>query len=193
MTTGRSRKERLRAEGKVRRDTVQDRSLKSHTIQQKVLARPEVTSAKTILLYLSIRSEVTTDLLRDTWLADEGMQLVVPICRGPILTLFALNSMEELSRGSFGIPEPAPSLASLPERQVNPEALDVMIMPGLVFDPQGNRIGYGKGHFDRLLEQARPDVFKIGLAFEDQIVPHLEPESHDIPLDLILTEKSSYE
>jgi 5-formyltetrahydrofolate cyclo-ligase len=69
------------------------------------------------------------------------------------------------------------------------DRLDLVVVPGVAFDPQGNRLGWGAGYYDRLLAQVRADAPIVALAFECQIVPAIPPESHDVPVDVIVTEQ----
>jgi 5-formyltetrahydrofolate cyclo-ligase len=87
--------------------------------------------------------------------------------------------------GVFGILEPRKESA----RIFNPEEIDLVIVPGVAFDEHRNRIGFGAGFYDRFLESVRPSCAKIGIAFEFQIYDEVPVEEHDIPLDLVITEK----
>lgn len=109
-----------------------------------------------------------------------------------------LNSFEELTAGPYGIREPdmhvqlaAGHLNALPDA-LSVQELDVVIVPGVAFDRKGGRLGYGGGYYDRFLPQLRPNALKIGIAYQLQMVEQLPMETHDIPLDLIVTEKSVY-
>lgn len=105
------------------------------------------------------------------------------------ITLYEVSSPEELTPGAFGILEPEP--ARCPSIRV--EEVDCFLVPGLGFDPRsGFRIGRGKGFYDRLLSQARPDCRLLGITFSCQLgaVPR---EPHDIPMDLLVTEKAIVE
>jgi len=71
---------------------------------------------------------------------------------------------------------------------VEAKELDVVIVPGLAFDSKNNRLGRGKGFYDRFLEKCGPNVRKIGLAFSFQVFPTIPTEGHDVPMDLVLTD-----
>ena len=66
--------------------------------------------------------------------------------------------------------------------------MDLIVVPGLAFDTRGHRIGYGKGHYDKLLKSTKG--YKVGLAFAEQVIETVPDEAHDVPLDLIITDKS---
>lgn len=89
------------------------------------------------------------------------------------------NTQSDLKRGPFGIPEP------VKKHPAKPEAMDLMIIPGLGFDKKGGRLGRGEGYFDRFLVKNRKAV-KIGLAFREQMVRKIPMAAHDIPVDKVL-------
>ncbi len=89
---------------------------------------------------------------------------------------------ENLSPGSFGILEPNITSPEIPLSEI-----DVFLCPGLAFSPSGHRLGRGRGYYDRLLAQIRPDALKIGICFPEQIVPDTFPEPHDIPMDMVIS------
>ena len=84
--------------------------------------------------------------------------------------------------GKFGIPEPMELM------KVSYKSIDAVIVPGVAFDKNGYRIGFGFGHYDKFLKKT-PHAVKIGLAFEFQIVDSVPKEEHDVPVDFIITEK----
>jgi 5-formyltetrahydrofolate cyclo-ligase len=111
--------------------------------------------------------------------------IVVPISnkKDNTLTLSHLKSWEELSLGSYGILEPRTEKI----RKTNVEDIDLIIVPGVAFDEKGNRLGHGKGFYDRLLKKTKATV--IGLAFEFQILENIPTDKNDVPVDMIITEK----
>ena len=68
--------------------------------------------------------------------------------------------------------------------------MDLIIVPGVAFDRENNRLGYGKGYYDRFLTSK--DILKIGLAFSEQIVDFLECDNYDIPMDIIISDKKTF-
>jgi 5-formyltetrahydrofolate cyclo-ligase len=107
---------------------------------------------------------------------------------GDEVQLFRLEAISELVPGTFGILEPTAELRELPPRQVLPSQIDLALVPGVVFDRQGNRLGYGRGFYDRLLRQLPREVLRVGLAFECQVVEELPVEPHDERMDWLVTE-----
>jgi 5-formyltetrahydrofolate cyclo-ligase len=89
-----------------------------------------------------------------------------------------------LKAGTWGILEPEPD----PGRAVRPETVACVLVPGVAFDADGNRIGNGKGFYDRFLKTLKPGAAKIGLAYSLQMVPRVPVDAHDVKLDLVLTD-----
>ena len=100
--------------------------------------------------------------------------------------------MEELAIGMYKILEPRPELRLLPEKQVDPKTLDLVMVPGVAFDRRGARMGHGKGYYDKLLENARPETPLVALAFECQLFPEIPIATHDVFMNKIITEKAIY-
>lgn len=112
----------------------------------------------------------------------DGKKVVLPKVKGKGLALFAIRDFDrDVEPGAWEIPEPLHGTpATIGE-------IDIVIMPGAVFDEQGNRLGYGGGFYDRLLAGYRGMI--VALAFEAQIVPHAPVSAHDVPAKKIVTEK----
>lgn len=109
---------------------------------------------------------------------------VYPKVSGHHLTFHAVeNPASELAPGAFRILEPVPGLAEIAITEI-----DAFLCPGLAFDPRGGRLGRGRGFYDRMLAQARPDALRIGVCFPHQLVPDTFPEAHDIHMDAVVSE-----
>ncbi len=161
-----------------------EREEKSNAIAMRVLASVEWINARTIMLYASTPREVHTTQLIESALR-EGKRVCLPAqesASAPI-NAYAIRSMDELERGSLGFVQP-PALHS---RLVSKKNIDVVIVPGVAFDEKGNRLGRGMHFYDDFL--AGMHAVKIGLAFELQIVENVPTEAHDVPVDLVVTEK----
>jgi 5-formyltetrahydrofolate cyclo-ligase len=146
---------------------------------------PEVQSAGTIMTYVTFRSEVDTlGLIR--WALAEGKTVAVPRVRGPRdMEAFCLRDPgRDLACGTWEIPEPCDGLEAC-----DPQAIDLIVVPGTVFAADGGRIGYGGGFYDTYLHTLRLDVSRVALAFELQVVEELPRETHDLPVDTIVTER----
>jgi 5-formyltetrahydrofolate cyclo-ligase len=155
------------------------------------MALPEYAAARTVMFYVDVRSEVRTrhslpDALRG------GKRVVVPYCVNNELELFWLEDMDELNIGAYRILEPRPDLRGLPEKQVAPAELDLVMVPGVAFDRRGGRMGHGFGYYDKLLQHARDDAPLVALAFECQLFAEIPTQAHDIFMDRIITELAVY-
>ncbi|MDP1562555.1 MAG: 5-formyltetrahydrofolate cyclo-ligase [Pirellulaceae bacterium] len=120
---------------------------------------------------------------------SNSAKLVVPYCLPQHLNLFHLRDWSQLTETKWGLQEPAPHLRQA-ENLVEPNQIDLFLVPGVAFDRRGNRLGYGKGYYDKLLVQRRPDCLAVALAFQIQIadeIPH-DP-AFDVPMDYIVTEQ----
>ena len=174
--------------------------------------RPHLKSAaaeaRHILIYLSLPDELATyPLLSALYLAGENLRdIVVPWCDGPDLRLFPLlradspapwESLERfgelLARDHFGIPEPKAEFRNEEAYRFDPKRLDLVIVPGRAFSPRGDRLGRGKGYYDRFFQRLRPDCRLAGLAYAAQIVESIPTEQHDRPMDLVVTEEGILE
>jgi 5-formyltetrahydrofolate cyclo-ligase len=109
------------------------------------------------------------------------------------LGLWHLTGMDELVVGKWKILEPPRERWGEPGKEVEPEDLDLVMVPGVGFDRKGARMGNGQGYYDRLLERVRPDAPLIALAYECQMFPELVVGLHDIYMDKVITERAVYE
>jgi len=192
MTDLQDRKKQLREQAHANRNAQVDKDELSQRICATFAALPEYIAAKTVLFYVDARSEVRTRHYLATALTH-GKIIVVPWCNEQgELELFHLENMDELSLGMYRILEPRPHLRSLRAKQVTPEQLDLVMVPGVAFDRTGARMGHGKGYYDKLLQHARPDAPLVALAFECQLFPEIPTAAHDIFMDKIITEKAVY-
>jgi len=161
---------------------------KSAAITRTLLALEQIRNRRSIFVYVSFRSEVATFELIDALIAM-GKTVSVPITRIQEKRLDAVhivNRATDLVPGYCNIPEPKEELCLT--RQIAPQEIETILLPGSVFDERGGRFGYGGGYYDRLLEQV-PSAARIGLAFEMQIVERAPLKEHDQLLDLVVTEQ----
>src|SRR5262249_2050360 len=185
------RKAEIRQQAHANRNQQPNKDELSLQICRTFMALPEYAAARTVLFYVDVRSEVRTRHVLPEALAS-GKRIVVPYCVEQHLELFPLAKMEELALGKYRILEPRVELRTLPEKQVSPKDLDLIMVPGVAFDRRGARMGHGFGYYDRLLDHARPDTPLVALAFECQLFPEIPTQSHDIFMDKIVTEKTVY-
>jgi len=136
------------------------------------------------MVYCDFRGEVGTGPLLNAC-RRQGKDLVLPVTvrRPRQLIPRRVDRAEGLVRGEYGIWEPSPDCPA-----VDPATVDLVVVPGVAFDPLGNRLGYGAGYYDRFLRRVRPDCPACGLAFEFQVVSWIPASPTDVPLDFVVTE-----
>ncbi len=181
-------KERLRRIYIEKRDGLSREEIlyKSRSIEERLFENVGYKEASSILFYVSFRSEVNTlPLLKRS--IEEGKRVLVPVTdkKRKILHIAHLESISALKESTYGIKEP--SLTS--SRSISYQEVELVIVPGVIFDERGFRVGYGGGYYDRLLVQLGEDVLRMGLAFEIQLLERLSPEVHDQPVHTIITEE----
>ena len=170
----------------------------SDIITDKILSLKEYREAGTILTYVSCRSEVMTGALILTALKD-GKKVGVPKVEGDIMNFYYINGLDDLEAGYFGVREPVvntnPNAALSNDNGVNKALVSdpsgcLMIVPGLAFDKDLNRIGYGKGFYDKYFQAHKDTPFtKCGIAFDIQLCEKIEADPYDQPLDMLITDK----
>jgi 5-formyltetrahydrofolate cyclo-ligase len=158
-----------------------DRATRSRAIAARLVALPQLGASRTVALYAPLGTEV--DALELAALLDPSRP-VYPRCAsgGDRRLEFARCAPAALVKGPLGAREPPPGCAAVPLAE-----LDCVVVPGLAFSLDGHRLGRGGGYYDATLE-ASPRAFRIGVAFEVQLVPAVPREAHDAPLDAIATE-----
>jgi len=167
----------------------QDVQIKSHAINEALFAQNFYREAKTILLYLPIKKEPNSlPIIKNAWRMEKQVLVPVTIPEKKELLLSRLDSLKDLTEGYYGIPEPKKNRL----HPVEPHQVDLCLLPGVAFDPNGYRLGYGGGYFDRFLPKLRPDCLKIALAYNFQILESLEHLPHDLPVDMIITESAIF-
>ena len=154
---------------------IQERSQK---LGELFLASEPYRKAKTIYGYLPYNQEVRTVPLLEQALRD-GKQVAVPKVYGDEMRFISLQDMSRVEKGYAGIPEP------IADGPVADDATALVLMPGLAFDPEGHRIGYGGGFYDKFLSR-EPQHPTLALCYEFQMLAKLETEEHDIPVDHVL-------
>lgn len=176
-------KNTLRQSYRKKRDKLSEAEVKKNSslIKQKLERLPEFKEAKMILMYASFKSEVHTHDIIKEFLHQKQIVLTKMDSKEKRLALFEVRDWTDLEENPVGILEPKIG------REVYPQDIDLVIVPGVVFDTNGKRIGYGAGYYDRLLSEISGP--KIALAFEVQIAKELPIDNYDINVDKILTEK----
>ncbi len=186
------RKTEIRAAAHAARKAQADKEGVSQRITDRVMSMPQYKNAKCVMWYVDVRDEARTRHALPKAL-QSSQKIVVPYCVDGELELFFLESMDELELGMYKILEPRADLREVASKKIEVEELDFVMVPGVAFDRNGGRTGHGKGYYDKLLENARPDTPLIALAFECQLFDEIPMQSHDIYMDAVVTEDAIYE
>lgn len=161
--------------------TLQQKLERSVSIQKRVLQLPELAISDTILLYHALPDEVNTDLLLES-LSNRrkgNKRIALPVVDGDNLILKEYIP-DNMSIGYNNILEPAENDI------IDPSEIDFAIIPGMAFDRNNNRMGRGKGFYDRLLNSL--NCKKIGIAFRFQIFDSIPCGDYDLPMDMVISE-----
>lgn len=150
----------------------------SEDLAKQFLNTRQYAQAKTVYGYLPYNQEVRTVPILQQALKD-GKRVAVPKLYGDEMRFIYIDDFSSLECSDKGIPEP---VSDTPVAD-DPSAL--VMMPGLAFDPQGHRIGYGGGYYDKFLA-LEPDHPTIALCYDFQMLPHLETDTFDVPVDIVL-------
>lgn len=169
------------------RDAAGDLSGASAAICARLDRLPELAGRQVVSGYAATPRELSIDAsLRR--LLDDGVTVCLPWVQGLELGMSAVADLAaDLAPGWKGVREPVPDR----RRPLRPSALQGAVVPGLGFDPAGNRLGYGGGHFDRFLGRLSRGAVVIGIALDDQVVDAIPVEPHDRPVDVIVTPTST--
>ena len=173
-------KTELRREIRARKRAMTEAEIeeRSARLAQLFFASRAYQNAKTIYGYLSYNQEVRTVPMLERALKD-GKKVAVPKVYGDEMKFLYLDDLTAVAKGYAGIPEP------IADEPVAQDETALVLMPGLAFDPQGHRIGYGGGFYDKFLA-AEPHHPTLALCYEFQMLPKLDVEDHDIPVDTVL-------
>ena len=150
----------------------------SAEVLTKLEASPRFQQAQVVMLYYSLPDEVQTHHFVERWV--QSKRIILPVVVGDDLELRTYHGCHELVKGAYGIEEPTgPPFLQL-------EQIECIVVPGVAFDSQGNRLGRGKGYYDRLLPRL-PQAYKIGLCFPFQRVEQVPAEPFDIRMDEVIS------
>lgn len=178
----RIRKKILKIRKKIGKKTVDANSAE---ILDKLFRLREFCRAKKVMFYSSFANEVSTTKMIEKSLELKKQIFLPKILKDKIVPVQIYN-LKELVLGKFGILEPSAAM----NRRFAPADLDVIIVPGVAFDKNCNRIGFGKGYFDRFLKTQKATT--IGLAHNFQIVKKIQAKKFDVPTDFVITERGTH-
>jgi len=145
----------------------------------------QYSSANTLLAYVSTDIEVDTHRIINKALED-GKRVAVPYCvpNTRIIEFYLINSLDDLSPGTFGVLEPIPN----PENKLTDWEKSICVIPGLCFDFYGYRLGFGKGYYDRFLSEYTG--IRVGICYSSGVRGHLHHGRYDRTVDVLVTEKN---
>ena len=183
-------KNSLREEYRARRKALspQERAQRDEAIARRLLGSISYRSAKTVLLYAATEEEIATLSIARAALAD-GKTVAYPRCivQDKKMVFHIVTDPQSLQQGSYGLSEPGADMPVYDFEALASRDLAIAVIPGVVFDRGGYRVGYGKGYYDRFLR-----VFsgvKIGLCYAEGILPKVPRGRYDLNVDMIVTEK----
>ncbi len=159
--------------------SLEEKTSRSITILEKVEQLPEFIAAKTVMLYWAMADEVQTADFVIKWAVNK--RVILPCVNGDDLDLRVFRGVEDLIAGeNFGIPEPSGELFTAYEE------IDLILVPGVAFDLENNRMGRGKAYYDKLLSSLK--AYKLGVCFDFQLLQSVPTDEHDIKMDGIVSE-----
>lgn len=162
--------------------TEQERKEKDALVRKRLSGLLAVKDAACFFPFVSYGTEVDTHHILQMLFA-EGKKVAVPRVQGREMEFYVIRSFQDLEKGCMGILEPVTNERAVPEE-------GIMLIPGLAFDLEKNRIGYGGGYYDRYFEKYQcGQVKKIAIAYDFQVLEHIETESFDRKVDMIVTDK----
>lgn len=158
--------------------TPEEKLRRSRLIMEQVQQLPAFRKAKVVLLYWSMADEVQTHDFVEKWYRDKV--LLLPCVDGDDLVLRQYTGPECLVAGEqFGIGEPTGPVWD------NLDSVELIVVPGVAFDRRNNRMGRGRGFYDRMLKST-PNAIKIGIAYRFQVLDEIPVEAFDVPMDLVI-------
>ena len=170
---------------KLRKQNKEERALKSKAIEKRLFSSKGFSKASVVMFYVSREEEVDTHHMIEETLRN-GKRVVIPfsvIETNQIIASELINLKEDLELGPYGIYQPKKTAL----RKIPLEKIDLVIVPGVAFDGENNRLGRGKGYYDRFLKKLPPETITIGLCFDFQLIDYLPKDSHDFPVSRVIT------
>ena len=183
-------KKKLRKYIQRKRDSLslKEREKKSKDAVEKFIRTKDYINSKNILIYYPFRSEIdTTIIIKDA--LSKNKKIILPKVDNNKLSLYFVNDISvQLEKGNYGILEPVPSLC----RRAKVTDIDLAVIPGVGFDKNLNRLGYGGGFYDKLVPCLPDRVKKIALCFDIQVVLDIPTFKNDKKIDILITESTIY-
>lgn len=172
------KKEFLRKKYKEKRDNIKNKVTKDNLIYQKVINNKDILSSKTLLIYISINSEVDTTKIINYFLNTKN--IAVPKIIDNNMYFCYVTNLNELTSGKYNIPEPTN------ENIVTDFDNAICIVPGICYDKKNYRVGYGKGYYDRFLSKNK--IKTIGLCYKECMIEKIDNDKYDYKIDEVITD-----
>jgi 5-formyltetrahydrofolate cyclo-ligase len=181
-------KDKIRAKALKFRDSLSagDRAHWDSRIAANLESLGDFQNALHVLFYWSVNGEPDTHALIEKFIGEK--ELYLPVARGKShMQAIPVRKPMRLKVGHEGIPEPVDQ----DPNSLFDHRLELIVVPGVAFDPKGNRLGMGKGYFDRYLASV-PNAVRVALAYEGQVLDHIPKDPYDVPVDFIVTDQKIY-
>lgn len=173
-------KKKLRKESLFLRSQVRNKEVLERKIKEKILKNEKVLNSSSILIYVSKKEEVDTfKMIEEFWKLKK--QVFVPKVEKHDIVFYKIESFKDLTMGRFHILEPNS------KERYQDNSHSCAIIPGLLFDKDNNRLGYGGGYYDRFL--SKHNIYKIGICFSSFLVDEIITNTNDIKMDEVITER----
>ncbi len=172
------KKEFLRKKYKEKRDNIKNKVTKDNLIYQKVINNKDILSSKTLLIYISINSEVDTTKIINYFLNTKN--IAIPKIIDNDMFFCYVTNLNELTPGKYNIPEPTN------ENIVTDFDNAICIVPGICYDKENYRVGYGKGYYDRFLSKNK--IKTIGLCYKECMIEKIDNDKYDYKIDEVITD-----
>lgn len=164
----------IRAASRVTERTMETAIVRGDPSETRTARR--IRAAASVALYWSLPGEVFTHDLVERW--SRSKRIYLPVMQGDGLILKRFTDRNDLREARFGVQEPVTG------ETAGPGDMELIVVPGVAFDRQGNRLGHGKGFYDRLLHE--PGLLKAGVCFDYQMQERIPCEAHDVAMDLLV-------
>lgn len=172
------KKEFLRKKYKEKRDNIKNKVTKDNLIYQKVINNKDILFSKTLLIYISINSEVDTIKIINYFLNTKN--IAVPKIIDNNMFFCYVTNLNDLTPGKYNIPEPTN------ENIVTDFDNAICIVPGICYDKENYRVGYGKGYYDRFLSKNK--IKTIGLCYKECMIEKIDNDKYDYKIDEVITD-----
>lgn len=182
-----SNKSSLRERYKNIREKIKNKDIKSDIIFQKLLKNDILNNSSVIALYKNLPVEVDTSKIIEALIELKKIVVLPKVVGSNKLIFCKISNIDELVKNKFGIFEPIDK----EDNHITKDNIDLFIIPGVCFDKNRNRLGFGKGYYDYYLENCKAK--KIGICFDEQITEQdIDVQKYDIKMDLIITDKKEF-